>query len=201
MPAKKSKKTEILADIVRALRDKNTVIQIQTIGTYRRGDTKYFDGAEHTPAYKGEVIDFIDGHKKSANARDAVSIKINDDIQIHKKANIDDTKSSRYIVHTPHGEISLPLLDSDMELLWNSSMHIYEEQIGVTPNGFARAHQQMKRSLDDPELRKILDAPVVEKDTKSKFEKAKAKMAALGIEKTENLDAYIAQQQAMAQSK
>ena len=183
MPQKKVNETEILADIVRALRDKNTTVQVQTVNAQDYDDTIFIDGADHIPMRDGKIRRGL----MSDNRAQATGIKINDNIQIQKK-------QGSFIIHTPHGEMNVPVsYQDDMFALWTAALGVYDSQNNGDQDTFSRAQRTMKNNLKNPELREIADSPVKQLDTRSKYEKAMEKMKALGVTKTKNMDAFIMQ--------
>ena len=178
----KRDKYDILADAMRALRDDNHGVLIETLEAKNVSYNSWvFDGDKpFIPVKPGQAFD----HKFS-NAHYAKSLKIGPDVSIKRvhrapthvktdKNEYDVDNGFYYVVRTPLGEAKFDRNDHDFMQVWGFALAKYMNPKKYRYTGYAFEHKQVYDAYA---------APLVQKeDVKSKYDGAIAKLKKLGVE-------------------
>lgn len=184
-------KYDVLADVVRALRDDTQEVLIETIGVKKTGyNSVTRQDAPQTPTKKEK---FFMG-AASLNRMYAESIKIGKDISIkrvHRKPTpVKGDKNeymvsngSYYVVRTPHGEAMFDSNDNDFLMAWNIALQKYDGTYSYGGHNFL--NEKVKKVYGGP-------GKLKDDDTRTNSEKATDQLKGLGVE-PDILAQYIAQ--------
>lgn len=184
MPAKKTKldKYDILADAMRALRDENEEVIVETLNSKNTGYNTWFYGGRkpQLPVKEGMTFD-----ARTSNRHYADSIKIGKDISIKRvyrpRARVKtDTGEYEvdlgwyYVVRTKLGEAKFHSQDADFLSVWNFALSKYEDPEHYHYGGYHFSNKKVYEAWA---------GPMVRKNTKlSKYDKAMKQLQDLGIE-------------------
>lgn len=183
--AKEFDKYDILAEVVRALRDDNQEVVVETIGAKHNGRNNYTiglgrDGKPQIPTRKEKH--FMGG--ASANREFAESIKIGKDIsikRIYRKPVTVKTDKQEYlldqgayfIVRTPMGEAQFDSSDDDFKMAWGIALQKYD---GTYHYG---RHRFLNKKVNDVY---VGPGKLKEKSDRAKYDKAIEQLKGLGVE-------------------
>ncbi len=188
--AVKKDKYDILADVVTALRDFNTKVQIETLDskdmgwymTWNGNDKSYIPTRRTREEFNG-VASLARLHAKSIKIGDSISIK-----RIHRKPTRVKTEKHEYdvdngfyyVVRTPNGEAKFSRADNDFLTVWNYALEIHDGK---------GSYGRFYANLQNEKLRKIAGGPAVLKDeTANKYTDAIKKLESMGIRPTKTMD-------------
>ena len=178
----KKDKYDILADVVRALRDYNQEIKIETIGVRDLGNgVVWYENTPQMPTVhtKEQLPNGI-----SLDRKHATSMKIGKNISIkliRRKPTSVKTKNSEYLIdngayyqlRTPNGEAQFDLNDRDFGAVWGYALGRYDG------NDF---YSVLNRNLQNEKLREIAGGPSILKKDSDKYADAIKNLKALGVE-------------------
>ena len=186
---------DILADVVRALRDDTIDVLVETINARPVGYNSVM--LEDTPQIPMRREKFIVGGA-SGNRKHAESIKIGKDISIkrvHRPATRVKTENNEYdvfngwyyVVRTPLGEAKFNSNDEDFLTVWNWALQKYDR-----PDSYNYG----KHLFHNEKLSKIYGGhgKLKSSDKRSKYEKAIEQLKGLGVE-PDKLAEFILEQQ------
>ena len=174
-------KYDILAEVVRALRDDTQEVVVETIGVKQISPNAFTrENTPQVPTRKEKY--FIGG--ASSNRMYAESAKIGKDISIKRvrraptpvkgdKGEYLADNGWYYVVRTPKGEAQFDANDADFLTAWNIALQKYD---GVYSYGH---HTFANKKVDD-----VYGGPgkVKSSDTRTNFEKASDQLKGLGVE-------------------
>lgn len=177
-------KYDVLADVVRALRDDTQEVLVETIGAKKSGNGWTVglgkEGKPQIPTKKDRF--FVGG--ASGNRMFAESIKIGKDISIKRmhrapthiktdKNEYDVDNGWYYVVRTPKGEAQFESNDDDFLLAWGIALSKYD---GTYSYG--------RHDFQNPMLRDIYGGPgkLKSDDKHAKYDRAIEQIKSLGVE-------------------
>lgn len=182
-------KYDLLASVIDAIYDENKKVLVETTTLDANLAKKY---AWHVTDRANPQIPTRQGAYKpgaySKNREHAESIKIGD-ISVRrmplKPTPVQDGKyvadnGWKYIVRTPQGEAEFSQNDKDFLLVWSSALSKYDMR---KDDKFAmsRIMDVLYKNVKNSKLKEAAGKGITKEDKKSKFEKAKENLEALGI--------------------
>ncbi|MBQ2017629.1 MAG: hypothetical protein II208_03855 [Alphaproteobacteria bacterium] len=181
MVQKKQDKYDILADAMRALRDENKNVVIETLEAKNIGYNSWvFDGDKpFIPVKPGQVSD-----SKFANVHYAKSLKIGPDVSIKRVHRVptrvksgareyDVSNGFYYVVRTPLGEAKFDNTDYDFMQVWGFALAKYLNPKKYRYTGYAFKNKQVHKAYAAPRVDK--------NENKSKFDLAMENLKNLGV--------------------
>lgn len=183
MSSSKKDKYDLLATVIDAVFDENNDVKIETTKLDALEAKKHFNFKE-TDARNPQIVTDAGDIRYgtfSNNRMNALSFKVG---KISMRL-LPDVK--KFIIRTPEGEAEFKTSDIDVELIWNAALHRYDmEKSRAAGYDVEVGKQALSMALKHQKLRRIAEKPAVFRDTKkTKFDKAKEDLEALGIKASE----------------
>ena len=175
----KKDRYELLATVIDALYNKDQEVKVETTDLDANKAKKYAWNIVDTPQIPTRQGSYKTG-AWSKNHEHAQSIKIG-------KISMRRMQGGKYILRTPEGEAEFSQNDKDFVLVWSAALTKSDFNPSTNPRDTDMYHDIMTslyKHVKEPVLKDAAGKGLT-RDKKSKFDKAKENLKALGIEANE----------------
>lgn len=185
----KMDKYDLLASVIDAIYDENKKVLVETTTLDANRAKRYAwnitdRSNPQIPTYQGAYKSGV----FSKNHEHAESIKIGN-ISMRR---LSAGNSWKYIVRTPDGEAEFSQNDDDFLLVWSGALAKYDMRESDT-SAMSRIMDVLYKRLKNEKLKDAAGKGIVRDNKKTKFEKAKEQLKALGVKaKDEDLKKRLA---------
>ena len=197
----KQDKYDLLASVIDALYDENKKVLVETTTLDANSAQRY--AWNITDRSNPQIPTYQGSYKSGAfskNHEHAESIKIGNISMRRIPLKPTPTKDGKYevdngwkyIVRTPDGEAEFSQNDDDFLLVWSGALSKYDKRESDT-SAMSRIMDVLYKRLKNEKLKDAAGKGVVRDNKKTKFEKAKEQLKALGVKaKDEDLKKRLA---------